>query len=107
MVVSAPAGWFFIRISWKLPCGPVMGAAGGVPERSVFVVGVVSAMPVGFHSYRPESFLWASLMLAVSRAGVLRGLFYVERLGVLSGGLWYARAGSQGLMALEPFSFSP
>ena len=40
------AGWFFIRISWKLPCGPVMGAAGGVPERSFFAVGFVS-VPAG------------------------------------------------------------
>ena len=45
-------------------------------------------------------------MFAVFRAGVLYGLFYVEHLGVLSGGLWYARDRSQGLMALCPFSFS-
>ena len=104
-LVSAPAVGFhsyFLEASLRSGDGQQAEFLRGAFSPS----GLCRRRPVGFHAYRPESFLWASLMFAVFRAGVLYGLFYVEHLGVLSGGLWYARDRSQGLMALGPFSFS-
>ena len=98
------AGWFFARISWELPCGSAW-----VPAKFLrgFFVAELASRDSGWFLIR---IYWRALCglykaCCPSRRGpsqfVLRGTP-----GLLSCGLWCARADSQALMALRPFSFS-
>jgi hypothetical protein len=75
-----------IRISWRLPCGPAMRAAGGVPERSFFAVGFVSA-PAGWFPFVSPGELLVGLfdVCCLSR----RGLTRVVLRGTLGGFVWW------------------